>query len=136
MKYKSIAQANKQSFIQLQVFCFLIFFFTTDKVLLKDVVTPGSELLERMADNLNRKEVPGVKNWTSLAYQLKVPADLRREFDEARQKRKSPTKEVMEWVAAKYPNIALSDIVKALDKIQRNDVIQIISSQFPDTVGE
>ena len=104
--------------------------------LLKDVITPGSELLERMADKLNREEVPGVKNWTHLACKLNVPADVRREFGVAGQKRKSPTKEVLEWVAAKFPDKTLSDVANALDEIQRNDAIQIISKQFPDVVGK
>ena len=110
--------------------------FSTDEVLLKDVITPGSELLERMADKLDREEVPGVKNWTHLACKLNVPADVRREFGVAGQKRKSPTKEVLEWVAANFPDKTLSDVANALDKIQRNDAIQIISKQFPDVVGK
>ena len=105
-------------------------------MLLKDVITPGSELLERMADKLNREEVPGVKNWTHLAWKLNVPADVRREFGVAEQKRKSPTKEVLKWVAAKFPDKTLSDVANALDEIQRYDVIQIISRQFPDVVGK
>ena len=110
--------------------------FSTDELLLKDVITPGSELLERMADKLNREEVPGVKNWTHLACKLDVPADVRREFGVAGQKRKSPTREVLEWVAAKFPDKTLSDVANALDEIQRNDAIQIISKQFPDVVGK
>ena len=110
--------------------------FSADEVLLKDVITPGSELLERMADKLNREEVPGVKNWNHLACQLNVPADVRREFGAAGQNRKSPTREVLEWVAAKFPDKTLSDVANALDEIQRNDAIQIISKQFPDVVGK
>ncbi|KAJ7326129.1 hypothetical protein OS493_027980 [Desmophyllum pertusum] len=75
-----------------------------DDVLLKDVMTPGSELLQTMADKLNR-ELPAVKNWKNLASQLEIPVDVRREFaDESTgEKRRSPTKEVMEWVAARFP---------------------------------
>ncbi|KAJ7326132.1 hypothetical protein OS493_027983 [Desmophyllum pertusum] len=65
-----------------------------DDVLLKDVMTPGSELLQTMADKLNR-ELPAVKNWKNLASQLEIPVDVRREYaDESTgEKRKSPTKE-------------------------------------------
>ena len=34
-------------------------------------------------------------------------------------------------VAAQLPEIALSDVVKALDEIRQNDAIQIISEYFP-----
>ena len=38
------------------------------------------ELVETMAENLNREEVPGVKNWIHLASKLNVPDDVRQEF--------------------------------------------------------
>ena len=107
-----------------------------DDELLKDIMTPGSELLERMAQELNREGIPGVKNWSHLAWKLNVPADVHREFAETNQKRKRPTEEVMKLVAAQFPDKTLSDVADALDEIQRNDAIQIISKQFPDTVGE
>ena len=94
------------------------------------------ELVETMAENLNREEVPGVKNWIHLAIKLNVPDDVRQEFGATEQKRKSPTKEVIQWVAVNLPEKTLSDVANALDRIQRNDAIQIISKQFPDTVGE
>ena len=100
-------------------------------------MTPGSELLQTMADKLNR-ELPAVKNWKNLASQLEIPVDVRREFaDESTgEKRKSPTKEVMEWVAARFPDTTLHDVVNALDMIERNDAVQLITKQVPDTVGE
>ena len=110
-------------------------YFSVDDMLLKDIITPGSELLERLALELNQEENPGVKNWTHLAWKMEVPADVRREFADVKQVRESPTKEVLEWVAAHFPEKALSDVAKALDEIQRNDTIQIISKYFPNTVG-
>ena len=101
---------------------------------LKDIITPGSELLERLALELNREDNPVVKNWTHLAWKMDLPADVCRALADVKQIRNSPTKEVLEWVAAKFPETALSDIAKALDGIQRNDAIQIISEHFPDTV--
>lgn len=98
-------------------------------------MTPGSELLQTMADKLNR-EIPGIKDWHHLAYKLEVPADVRQAFGGVGPKGKSPTKEVMQWLVARFPDTTLKDVVKALDKIQRNDAIQIITRQFPDTVGE
>ena len=105
-------------------------------MLLKDIITPGSELLERLALELNREDNSVVKNWTHLAWKMKVPADVRRALADIKQIRKSPTKEVLEWVAVQFPEIALSDVAKALDEIQRNDAIQIISKHFPNTVGK
>ena len=94
------------------------------------------ELVETMVVNLNREKVPDVKNWIHLASKLNVPDDVRQEFDAIEQKRRSPTKEVIQWVAVNFPQKTLSDVANALERIQRNDAIQIISKQFPDTVGE
>lgn len=116
----------------------LLFYLHSDEVLLKDVITPGSELLEKMAVELNREDAPAVKNWSHLACKLDVPLDVRQDFagETTGPKGKSPTKEVMQWLVARFPDTTLVDIVKALDRIQRNDAIQIITEQFPDTVGE
>ena len=111
-------------------------YFSVDDMLLKDIITPGSELLERLALELNREDNSVVKNWTHLAWKMEVPADVRRSLVDVKQIRKSPTKEVLEWVAVQFPEIALSDVAKRLDEIQRNDAIQIISKHFPNTVGK
>ena len=98
-------------------------------------MTPGSEILQTMADKLNR-EIPRIKNWHHLAYKLEVPIAIRYAIGGVGPEGKSPTKEVMQWLVARFPDTTLKDVVKALDKIQRNDAIQIITRQFPDTVGE
>ena len=95
----------------------------------------GSELLQTVADKLNVGQVPGVQNWPELAHHLGIPHDVFRDFDRT-EPRKSPTKKVMQWLTARSPDIRLTDVVKALNKIQRNDAIQIIAVQFPDTVGK
>ena len=112
-----------------------IFCFNSDELLIEDVVTPGSELLQTMVVELNREDVPGVKNWTHLASRLKVPKDVLREFAAESTVRKSPTKEVIQWLADRFPDTTLIDLIQALEKIQRNDAIQIITKQFPDAVG-
>ena len=111
-------------------------YFTADDALLKDVITPGSELLEKISQELNRDDNIGVKNYVHLARKLEVPAEILRQFADVQQCRKSPTKEVLEWVAARFPETTLSDIAQALEKIQRNDAIQIISRHFPNTIGK
>ena len=106
-------------------------------MLLKDVMAPGSELLQLMGEKLNREQ-PGVKNVTNLVSKLEVPVDVWRELvgESTGRKGKSPTKEVLEWVSIRYPGTTLIHVVKALDMIQRNDAIEIITKQFPETVGE
>ena len=111
-------------------FCFFV-----DDLLLKNIVTPGSKLLERLAQELNRGENSGVKNWRHLAWKMEIPADVRRALADVKQVRKSPTKVVLKWVAAHFPEKALSDVEKALDEIRRNDAVQIISNYFPNTIG-
>jgi len=98
-------------------------------------MTPGSELLQTMTDKLDR-EIPGIKDWRHLACNLDVPVEIRQAFGGLGPKGKSPTKEVMQWLVARFPDTTLKHVVKALDRIQRNDAIQIITRQFPDTVGE
>ena len=69
----------------------------------------------------------------ALRPQMKIPADVREAFADVKQIRKSPTKEVLEWLAAHSPEKTLRDVAKALDEIQRNDALQIISKHFLDT---
>ena len=96
---------------------------------------PGSELLLMVADKLDTEKVPWEKNWLQLAFCLQIPSHVYQGF-ETREQRKSPTMEVIRWLEANSPDITLIDIAKALDKIQRNDVIQIITKHFPDTVSK
>ena len=98
-------------------------------------MTPGSELLQTMANKLDGKSRV-MSNWYHLADKLEVPVAIRKRFDRVGQKGKSPLKEGMQWLVARFPDMTLKDVVKALERIQRNDAIQIITSQFPDTVGE
>ena len=112
-----------------------LFCFDADEDLLKDLMTTGSELLQTVADKLNMKQVPGVQSWLQLAYHLGISHDVYREFDRT-EPRKSPTTKVLQWLTARSPDITLIDVAKALNKIQRNDAIQIITEQFPDMVGK
>lgn len=89
-----------------------------------------------MTVELNREDVPGIKNWTHLASRLEVPNDVLREFQEDSTIRKSPTKEVIQWLTDRFPNTTLIDLVQGLRKIRRNDAIQIITEQFPEAIGE
>ena len=96
---------------------------------------PGSDLLRMVANILDTEKVPWEKKWLQLAYYLQIPSHVYQRF-ETREQRKSPTVEVIRWLVVHSPGITLIDIVKALEKIQRNDVIQIITQHFPGTVSK
>ena len=96
---------------------------------------PGSDLLQMVANKLDTEKVPWEKNWLQLAYYLQIPSDVYRGF-ETREQRKSPTVEVFRWLVVHFPDITLIDIVKALEKFRRIDVIQIITQHFPGTVSK
>ena len=114
----------------------LLICLNADEVFVKDALTPGSQLLQMVAEKLNIEDVPWIQNWRRLAHQLEIPSDVYRGFDESTSQRKSCTREVLQWLVVQKPPITLFHIVEALEKIQRNDAIQIITQQFPDTVGE
>ena len=109
--------------------------FNSDEAILKDVMKPDSELLQTVADKLDIDQSPWAGNWRKLAYYLNIPSGVYLGFGETTTQRKSPTKEIMQWLVARKPNISLFDIVEALEKIQRNDAIQIITQHFPESVG-
>ena len=89
-----------------------------------------------MAVELNREDVPGVKNWKHLACKLEVPSDVLQELSGESTAKRSPTKEVIQWLGGRFPDTTLSDLVQALEKIQRNDAIQVITKQFSGVFGE
>lgn len=99
---------------------------------MKDVMTPGSQLLQKMADRLDL-EIPAIKDWRHLACKLDVPVDVWRALE---QKRKSPIKELLQRMVVQGRNATWKDLLKAPENIQCYDAIQIIRRQFPDTVGE
>lgn len=105
-----------------------------EETLLKDIITPESEILQVLEEKLNFDDVPWAKNWRQLACNLKIPREVYEEFDGTSRQRKSPTREMMKCLVGQDPGINLTDIVEALEKIKRNDAIQIITEHVPDTV--
>jgi len=98
---------------------------------------PGSELFQTVEDKLNIDHVPWIPNWRELASHLKIPSHKYREFDGGTTaEKKSPTKEVLQLLKQRSPDLTLIDVVEALKKIQRNDAVQIITQRFPGAVGE
>jgi len=99
-------------------------------------VIPGSELFQTVEDKLNIDPVPWAQNWRQLAHHLQIPSYVYQEFDGSTAEQKSPTKEVLQLLVQRTPELTLIDVIEALEKIQRNDAIQIITQRFPSTVGE
>ena len=61
---------------------------------------------------------------------MKIPADVRRSFADVKLIRKSPTKEVLEWVAAHSTEKALSDVAKALETTLYRKYLSIFQIQL------
>ena len=57
---------------------------------------------------------------------MKILADVRRSFADVKLIRKSPTREILEWVAAHSTEKLLSGVAKAIDEIQRNGTTENI----------
>ena len=77
--------------------------------------------------------------WRRLAGQLNIQSSVCKEFDEGLKIKapgKSPTKEVLQWLTHRFPDMTLTDFVVVLEKTKCKDAIQIITAHFPDTVGE
>jgi len=98
-------------------------------------VIPGSQLFQTVEDELNIDYVPGTQNWRHLACRLQIPSHVYQEFDGSLAERKSRTKEVLQLLVKRSPELTLIDVIEALEKIQRNDAIQIITQRFPGAVG-
>lgn len=96
--------------------------------LVKDVIVPESELLRKICNDLNR-EVIGTGGWKKVAANLGIPYDVYREFEKPREKQ-SPTEEVLKSVTTDQPHITILQIVQALGKIERNDVVQAIGESL------
>ena len=79
------------------------------------------------------------QEWCRLACQLDIQYSVYKEFDEHRKligSRKSPTMEVLQWLAHWFPDMTLADFVVVLEKTKCKNAIQIITAHFPDMVGE
>lgn len=99
-----------------------------DSCLVRNKAVDGSELLAAIAERLN-KESRAVKNWRNLAYRLKIPHEVYSAFDTSKAKVKSSTKEMFKWLAQQHPNLTVDDLLAALKKIDRFDVIQLVKEE-------
>ncbi|CAH3138407.1 unnamed protein product [Pocillopora meandrina] len=97
--------------------------------LVKKVIVPESSLFRKISCDLNRR-VPGTGDWKTMAWKLGIPYEDYIGY-ETREGKPSPTREVLDKVVTVRPMITISDIVQALEKIERRDVIEI----FKEVLG-
>lgn len=107
--------------------------------LVADVIANDFELLETLAYRLDRIEpaLQGVGNWRNLGMRYGVPVSALDGLKYLSQRREeSPTKELLHLLTVSRPAITFIDFVKALERIERYDVIEMIRQQFPEIGGE
>ena len=98
---------------------------------MKNVLLDGSELLSEIGERLN-KEIRAVKNWRNLAYRLNIPPETYSSFDTSKDKAKSPTKMMFQWLAKWKPNLNIGDLLKSIKAIGRFDVVEIVTKEAED----
>ena len=106
----------------------LTFFLTTGSCFVKNVLVDGSELLTEIGERLN-KEMRAVKNWRNLAYRLNIPPETYGAFDTSKEKAKSPTKMMFQWLAKWKPDLNIGDLLKGIKVIDRYDVVEIVTEE-------
>ena len=106
----------------------ITFFLTTGSRLVKNVLVDGSELLAEIGERLN-KEIRAVKNWRNLAYRLEIPPETYGAFDTSKEKAKSPTKMMFQWLAKWKPDLNIGDLLKGIKAIDRFDVVEIVTKE-------
>ena len=102
-------------------------------------MTLQAEIITMIADQVSSVRDPWRPEWLNLALELNIQFSECKEFDEEYKlirPRKSPTKEVLQWLAHRFPDMTLTDFVVVLEKTECKHAIQIITAHFPDTVGE
>ena len=95
---------------------------------MKTVIVPESDLFRKISSDLNRK-VPGTGDWKTVASKFEIPYKEYIQFGNCKEK-KSPTREVFDIVVTGRPDIAILEIIKALENIDRYDVIEVIKEEL------
>ena len=88
----------------------------------------GSDLLADIGKYLDTKSRT-VKNWRNLANKLEIPPDVYGAFDTSEAKVKSSTKEMFKWLAQQSPNLSVDDLLAALEKIERSDLVHLVRKE-------
>ena len=95
---------------------------------MKEVIHPESDLLRKISSDLN-KRVYGTGDWKTVAYKLGIPYEEYSHFGN-RKKKRSPTRKVLDKVFVDRAGITILEIIKALENIDRYDVIEVITEQL------
>ena len=95
---------------------------------MKEVIQPESDLLRKISSDLNRK-VHGPGGLGEVAEGLGIPSEKYIWFG-VRGEKKSPTRVIFDKVVTDRPDIAILEIIKALENIDRYDVIEVIKEEL------
>lgn len=93
---------------------------------MKEVIHPESDLLRKISSDLR---VYGTGDWKTVAYELGIPYEEYSHFGNLKKKR-SPTRKVLDKVFVDRAGITILEIIKALENIDRYDVIEVITEQL------
>lgn len=95
---------------------------------MKAVITLGDETMRSICVCFN-KSIPGTKDWKHLAKSFDVPESIYK--DCVPERPKSPTETLFEWIfAAKDPHLTVKQLCKALESIDRNDLVEDVKKYY------
>ena len=114
---------------------YVIAFRYIDSSLLVDSIRPDSDILDEMEKQLNRN-IPDVGNWRVLARRFNIPHEIYDDFEPRESGQRSPTKLMLEWLARAREGITIRDVINGLEKIERNDAIEILTDHYKSVIGE
>ena len=95
---------------------------------MKEVIQPESDLLRKISSDLNR-QVHGPGGLEEVAERLGIRSEKYIRFGD-RGGKKSPTRVIFDKVVTNRPDIAILEIIKALENIDRYDVIEVIKEEL------
>ena len=95
---------------------------------MKKVIQPESDLLRKICSDLNR-QVHGPGSLKKVAKRLGISREEYFWFGN-RGEKKSPTRVIFDKVVTDRPVIAILEIIKALENIDRYDVIEVIKEEL------
>lgn len=103
--------------------------------MVRNEVVDGSDLLAEIGKHLNI-ESRNVKNWRNLANKLEIPPEVYGAFDTSEAEVKSSTKEMFKWLAQENLNLNVDDLLAALKKIGRFDLVDLVREETNNYFGE
>ena len=95
---------------------------------MKEVIQPESDLLRKISSDLNG-QVHGPDGLKKVAKRLGITSEKYIRFGVGGEK-KSPTRVIFDKVVTDRPDIAILEIIIALENIDRYDVIEVIKEEL------